>query len=120
MAKKSGDEDSFPLSAMLTQGFEQTRKAMESYLDFFQKNIKALPLLDTDLNKKMKTYTEQNIAAASEFAEKVSKAKDLQDFWRIQAEFMQAQWNAFTEQTKDLAETAAKSAPNVMKGLSSS
>jgi hypothetical protein len=31
---------------MLTQGFEQTRKAMKSYLDFFQKNIKALPLLE--------------------------------------------------------------------------
>ena len=103
----------------MTQGFEQTRKAMESYLDFFQKNIKASPLLDTDLNKKMKTYTEQNIAAASEFAQKASKAKDFQDFWRIQTEFMQAQWKAFTEQTKELSESATKSATNVMKGLSS-
>jgi hypothetical protein len=37
MAKSSGDNP-FPLSEMLTQGFEQTRKAMESYLDFFQKH----------------------------------------------------------------------------------
>ena len=121
MANGSGTP--FPLSEMMTQGFEQTRKAMEkameNYLDFFQKNIKASPLLDTDLNKKMKTFTEQNIAAASEFAQKVSKAEDFQDFWRIQTEFMQAQWKAFTEQMKDLGETAAKSAPNVMKGLSS-
>ena len=121
MANGSGTP--FPLSEMMTQGFEQTRKAMEkameNYLDFFQKNIKASPLLDTDLNKKMKTFTEQNIAAASEFAQKVSKAEDFQDFWRIQTEFMQAQWKAFTEQMRDLGETAAKSAPNVMKGLSS-
>ncbi len=116
---KSGGDNPFPLSEMMTQGFEQTSKAMHNYLDFFQKNIKALPLLDTDLSQKMKTYTEQNIAAASEFAEKASKAKDLQDFWRIQTEFMQAQWKAFTEQTKDLAETAVKSAPNLMKGSSS-
>ena len=57
---------------MMTQGFEQTRKAMESYLDFVQKNVKAAPWLDTDLTKKMKPFTEQNIAAASEFAQKAS------------------------------------------------
>jgi hypothetical protein len=112
----SGSEP-FPLSEMMTQGLEQTRKAMDSYLDFFQKNIKAPPLLDADLNKKMKTYMEQNIAAVSQFAQEVSKAKDLQDFWRIQSEFMQAQWKAFTEQTKDLGESAAKSATDAMKGL---
>ena len=112
----AGSVDPFSL---LTQGFEQTRKAMESYLDFFQKNIRAAPLLDADLNQKMKTYMEQNIAAVSQFAQEVSKAKDLQDFWRIQSEFMQSQWRAFTEQTKELSELATKNATNVMKGLSS-
>jgi hypothetical protein len=38
--------------------------------------------------------------------------------WRIQTEFMQAQWKAFTEQTKELAESATKSATKVMKGSS--
>lgn len=66
----------------------------------------------------MKTFTEQNIATVSEFAQKASSAKDFQDFWRIQTEFMQAQWKAFTEQTKELTEPATKSATNVMKGSS--
>ena len=110
---KSGGDNPFPLSEMMTQGFEQTRKAMESYLDFVQQNVKATPWLDTDLTKKMKTFTEQNIAAASEFAQKASSAKDFQDFWRIQTEFMQAQWKAFAEQTKELAEAATKSGTNV-------
>ncbi|MGB2646339.1 MAG: phasin family protein [Pseudolabrys sp.] len=109
---KSGGDNSFPLSEMMTQGFEQTRKAMEGYLDFVEKNAKSVPWLDTDLTKKMKTFTEQNIAA-SEFAQKASSAKDFQDFWRIQTEFMQAQWKAFAEQTKELAESATKSATNV-------
>ena len=108
-------DNPFPLSEIITQGYEQTRKAMESYLDFVEKNVKAAPWLDTDLTKKMKTFTEQNIAAASEFAQKASKAKDFQDFWRIQTEFMQAQWKAFTEQTKELTDSAAKGATNVMK-----
>ena len=67
----------------MAQSFEQTRKAMESYLDLFQKNIKAAPWLDTDLNKKMKTFTEQNIAAVSEFAQKVSNS---QGFARLLAD----------------------------------
>ncbi|MGC1915379.1 MAG: phasin family protein [Pseudolabrys sp.] len=112
----AGGDNLFPLTEMMTQGIEQTRKAMESYLDFFQKNIKAPSLLDSDLNQKMKTYMEQNIAAASEFTQKASQAKDFQDFWRIQTEFMEAQWKAFTEQTKELTELATKSATNVMNG----
>ena len=111
-------DNPFPLSEIMTQGYEQTRKAMESYLDFVEKNVKAAPWLDTDLTKKMKTFTEQNIAAASEFAQKASKAKDFQDFWRIQTEVMQAQWKAFTEQTKELTNSAAKGATNGMKGPS--
>jgi phasin family protein len=52
----------------------------------------------------------------SQFAKEVSKAKDLQNFWRVQSEFTQAQWKAFTEQTKELTELATKSATNVMNG----
>jgi phasin family protein len=52
----------------------------------------------------------------SQFAQEVSKAKDLQNFWRVQSEFTQAQWKAFTEQTKELTELATKSATNVMNG----
>jgi len=112
----AGSDTPFPLSEMMTQGFEQTHKAMEDYFDFVQKNVKAAPWLGTDLTEKMKAFTEQNIAAASEFAQKASNAKDFQDFWRIQTEFMQAQWKAFAEQTKELTESATKSATNVMKG----
>jgi hypothetical protein len=113
-----GSDNPFPLSEMMTQGFEQTRKAMESCFDCFQKNIKGAPWLDTDLTEKMKTFTEQNIAAASDFTQKASKAKDFQDFWRIQTEFLQAQWKAFAEQTKELSGAATKSATNVIEGSS--
>ena len=114
----AGGDNPFPLSEMMTQGFEQTRKVMENYFDFFEKNLKGAPWLDANLTEKMKTFTEQNIAAASEFAQKAGKARDFQDFWRIQTEFMQAQWKAFTAQTTELSEAATKSATNVMKGSS--
>lgn len=47
-----GGDNPFPLSEVMAQSFEQTRKVMENYLDLFQKNIKAAPWLETDLNKK--------------------------------------------------------------------
>jgi hypothetical protein len=106
------------VSAFVSQSVEQTRKAMENYLNFFQKNISASPWLESDLNKKVKSYTEQNIAAASEFAQKLTQAKDFQDFWRIQTEFMQSQLKAFSEQAKDLGETATKTATGAFKDIS--
>ena len=78
-------------SDMMTQSFEQTRKAMEKYADLFEKSIKGSPLLDADLNKKLKDYIDKNIAAANEFVRKLAEAKDVQSFWQVQTDFMQTQ-----------------------------
>ena len=106
------------ISDMMVQGFEQTRKAMDNYFDFFEKSIKASPtwLNDADLSKKMKSYTDQHVAAASEYAEKLTRAKDFPDFLRMQSEFMQAQWKAFSEQAKGFGEAVTKSATSAFKG----
>ena len=57
----AGGDKPFPLSEMMTQGFEQTRKAMESYLDFVQKNVKAVPWLDTISLSRRKSYPRQRL-----------------------------------------------------------
>ena len=107
-------------SELVAQNFEQTRKAMEKYLECFKESATASQWLgSSELNKKMKDYTEQNIAVASDFAKKLTQAKDFGEFWRIQAEFVQTQGTAFTEQMKDLSETAAKSVTGSFKSISS-
>ena len=113
-------DPTFPgMSDMITQSFEQTRNAMEKYLDLFKINMTASPLFtSSDLTKKMQRYGDQNIAIATKYAKKLYQAKDFQDFWQIQTEFMQAQWKAFSEQTKDLSETVTKSATGALKGSS--
>ena len=117
MAKDENTSES--MSEMVMQGGEQVRKVMENYFNFFQKSISASPWLESDLTKKMKSYTEQNVAAASEFARKLTQAKDFQEFWRIQTEFMQTQLKAFGEQAKDFGETATKTATGAFKDISS-
>ena len=42
----------------------------------------------------LKSYAGKNIAAAQEYVNKLSQAKDFQDVSRIQTEFMQAQFSA--------------------------
>ena len=114
------EEKSFQnMSEMVMQGTEQTRKAMENYLNFVQKTTSGLPWLESDLNKKMKSYAEQNVAAASEFGRKLTQAKDFQDFWRVQTEFMQAQLKTLGEQAKDLGDMATKAATGAFKDISS-
>lgn len=108
------------VSDMAAQSFEQTRVAMEKYLNFFRESMTASQwLASSHLNEKMQKYTEQNIAAASDFAKKLTQAKDFGEFWRIQSEFIQAQGTAFGEQMKDLSETATKSAMSSFKNMSS-
>ena len=113
------EKSSQNISELVMQGTEQARKAMESYLNFFQKNISASPWLDSDLNKTMKSYTEQNIAAATEFARKLTEAKDFQGFLRIQTEFLQSQLKTLGEQAMNVGETATKVAAGALKDFSS-
>ena len=89
MAMVKSDQPFAGISDLMTQNFEQTRKAMEKYADLLQKGMKASPWLDADLNKKIKDYMERNVAAANEFMRKLSEAKDVQSFWLIQTNFMQ-------------------------------
>jgi hypothetical protein len=108
------------LSGMVTQSFEQNRKAMENCLGFFKEITMASPwFASSDLNQKMQSYAQQNTAAAFDFVKKLTNGKDFGDFWNVGAEFVQAQWKAFADQMKDLSETAAKGSTGAVKNLSS-
>jgi hypothetical protein len=85
--------------------------AMDDYFGFIQKT------LSSDLLEKMKTYTEQNILASVECANKLSRVRNFQEICRIQTEFMQTQWNSFGEQAKSLGETYTKAAAAAMKAI---
>jgi len=114
----AGTDNPFLLTEMMSQGFEQTRRAMENYADLFQRTMKASPLFDADLNKITNTYIEKNIAAANEFIQKLSQAKDIESLWRIEADFIQTQWKNYIEQMKDLRETTTKGATGTLKNSS--
>src|SRR6516164_8439013 len=74
----------------------------------------ALPWL-ADFNKKMQSYFEQDFAAALEFAHKLRQAKDMQDFLRIQFEYIQRCLQSFAAQAKDFSDTCTKVASGAIK-----
>jgi hypothetical protein len=93
-------------SAFAEQAAQQTMEvvqgALGNYFSWLRKMQSVSPWANTDLNKKVLKYAEQNVDAAFTFAQKLSQAKNMQDVAKIQTEFMQTQFNALSEQAKEL------------------
>jgi hypothetical protein len=102
--------DPFEMSEAAKQAMSQVYGAMDGYFDNLKKTIASAPSGGTEFGEKLKSYAERNTAATHDFMKKLSQAKDLQDMFRIQAEFLQAQVQAFGEQTTGLAESFTKAA----------
>ena len=107
------------LSAYAKQAIDQAKEqafgAVDTYFDFLKKTISSCPSGGTDLGEKVKSYAEKNIAATQEFIKQLGQAKDFEDAVLIQTEFMQAQLEAFGEQTKSLGEACTEMATGAFK-----
>ena len=97
------------------QTMNQTREAMAQYFNFVQSAFSSFPLSNDEFTEKMKRFTEENIATAQEYVQKLSQAKDLQDVMRIQTEYMQGQFQVFGEQTRSLTEAFTKATAGLVK-----
>jgi hypothetical protein len=95
------------------QNMERARGAMDNYVSFLQN------ICSPDLTEKMQTYTARNISASTECVRKLSQARDFQEVFRIQTEFMQTQMNAFAEQARSLGEAYTKAATDATKRFAS-
>jgi hypothetical protein len=115
MLNKNANRTVKQAERVIEETIDQTRGARDNYLNFMQKAFSSYPVAGTELADKMRSYTEQNISAAQEFVQKLSRAKDFQDIIRIQIEFMEEQFSVCTEQTKGLAETFTKAATSAAK-----
>src|SRR5580693_4012700 len=104
--KTPGDE----LSAIGKQTMAHAYSAMDYYFDHLKKTVASAPTGGTEFGEKVKACAEQNISATQEFVRDLSYAKDIQDMFRIQMEFMRSQMEAFGEQAKDLSEAYIKAA----------
>ena len=106
------------------QSLEQVRTAINGYLQFCQRAVPGNVMGGSELTNKVLGYAERNVASAFDFAQRLVQVRDVQALAKLQMEFIQAQMQALSEQTKDLSETATKVAMDSLKiptkgGLSS-
>ena len=99
---------------------EQARKAFDGFMGAAQRTVDTLEdstssaqANTTDWTRKTFSYAEQNISAAFEHAQRLVRAKDVQEAMQLQSEFVRSQFAALQDQMKDfgaMAQSAAKNA----------
>jgi phasin len=99
------------------QSVEQARKAVDGFMTAAQKAVTTAEAQAAnaqssakDVGQKAMGFAEQNIANSFEFAQKLVRAKDIQEVMALQQEYLQTQMKAMSEQAKDLGSAAAKGA----------
>lgn len=94
---------------------EQARKAFEGFAGAAQKaltstsDLPMVPVGAKDMSVKALSFAEANVNAAFDLAQKLVHAKDPQEVFQLQSEFVKAQLNAIQEQTKELGAAFQKS-----------
>src|SRR3984893_5302714 len=90
------------------QSVEQARKAVDGFMAAAQKAVTAMEThADTaksgakDVGQKAMGFAEQNISNSFEFAQKLVRAKDIQEVMALQQEYLQSQMQAMSEHPKD-------------------
>ena len=92
---------------------EQARKAIDGFMgaaqktvDTFEGSANTVQASAKDATRKTFTYAEQNIAAAFDLAQKIVRAKDVQEAMQYQAEFVRSQFEAMQTQMKEFGAMA--------------
>jgi len=102
------------------QSVAQARKAFDELMAATQRTVSTFEGQSTSaqsgfrgLQQKVVSFSERNIAASFDFAQKLLHAKDGEEVVRLHAEFVKTQMQAMAEQARELTQHAA---PGTMPG----
>ena len=90
------------VQAMMLENLERVQSATQSYMDTFEKAMRGVPGANDDQITTFKAYVERKVAANRDFAEKLLRAKDFQEAFRIQVEYFQSELKAASEDAHQL------------------
>ena len=92
----------------------QARKAFDTFMGAVHRTSGAVESVATngarEVGDKAVSFAETNVNAAFDLAEKLVKAKDVQEVMALQAEYLQQQMQSVQEQTRALGESFQKAA----------
>ena len=117
MAKQAGGGFEVPreMRALAEQSVDQARKAFDTFVEAAQKaaasiegQTSAVQTSAKDIRQKAMGFAEKNVATSFEFAQRLVQAKDIEEVTRLQAEFVQRQIQALTEQAQELRDSTTR------------
>jgi phasin len=94
---------------------DQAERGFSAFIEAANKSVSMIPNPTTDMSLRALSLTEQNMKAAFDHAKKLLQANDLQEAMRLQAEFLKAQYEAATEQLKEMGTSVRSAGADVVK-----
>ena len=73
----------------MLENLEKVGGATQSYIDMVERTMRAFPGANEEQIGTFKAYIERQVAANRDFGEKLLRAKDFQEAFRIQVEYFQ-------------------------------
>ena len=102
--------------ALVSAMHEAAERSFHAFIEAASKSVSMLPNPTTDVSLKALSLTEQNMKSAFDHAKKLLHANDLQEAMRIQADFLKTQYEAATEQLKEIGNSVRSSGAEISKG----
>jgi hypothetical protein len=97
------------VQAMMLENLERVQSATQSYIDTVEKAMRGVPGANDDQITTFKAYIERNVAANRDFVEKLLRAKNFQEAFRVQVEYFQSQLKAVAEDAHQIGTKMASS-----------
>lgn len=101
----------------------QARQAFDGFMSAAQKAVAqweqqaaAAQAGAKGAGEKIMDFAERNVSTSFEFAQRLVRARDVEEMTRLQAEFIRSQMEALTEQAKELGADVAQSVKDGGKG----
>lgn len=92
------------------KAFDDLMSATQKAVSTFEGHASSAQATALELQRKVIGYSERNVGASLEFAQKLMQAKAPEEAMKLHADYVKAQMQALTEQARDLAQHATKAA----------
>ena len=83
--------------AMMIENLEKSRNATQSYIDFVEKAMRSFPTAKEEQIDSFKAHIERQVAANHAFVDRLLRAQDFPEAFRIEVEYFQSQLAAAVE-----------------------
>ena len=75
--------------AMMLENLERVGLATQTYIDMVERTMRNVPGVNQEQIRTFREYIDRQVAANRDFGEKLLRAKDFQEAFRIQVEYFQ-------------------------------